>query len=128
MITEEQTIFTGVLNSYDAEPDAPADWGVSLVRSADNSRITFHLVAPDGARQEIAVEIAGEAPQIIAYGDRSDDPLMVAKIGHAEAYVSRNEQDPSGYDYVRIDEMGMNRTNEVHLTPGTPEVTLGRRG
>lgn len=128
MITEEKTIFTGTLNSYDAEPDAPADWGVTLVRSADNSSITFHLVDPEGARQEIVVEIAGDAPQVRAYGDRSDEPLIVAKIGHAEAYVSRNEQDPSGYDYVRIDETGMNRTNDVHLTPGTPEVTLGRRG
>lgn len=128
MITDEAILFTGELNSYDASPDAEPDWGVTVVKSADNSRITIQLRDPSGARQEIAVEIAGEAPQVIAYGDHSDEPLLVAKIGHAEAYVSRNERDPSGYEYIRLDEMGMNRTNDVYLTPGTPEVALGNRG
>ena len=128
MITEEQTLYAGEMNSYDADHDAAPDWGVTVVKSADNSRITIHFRDPHGANQEIAVEIAGEAPQVIAFSELSDEPLLVAKIGHAEAYVSRNTQDPSGYDYIRIDEMGMNRANDIHLTPGTPEVTLSNRG
>lgn len=127
MITEEQTLYAGEMNSYDADVDAAPDWGVTVVKSADNSRITIHFRDPNGLSQEVAVEIAGETPQIIVHGETSDEPVLLAKVGHAEAYVSRNTQDPSGYDYIRVDEKGMRRTNDVEFTPVAPEDRLSNK-
>lgn len=127
MITEEQTLFTGEMNSYSADVDAAPDWGVTVVKSADNSRITLFLRDPDGAKQEISVEITDNGPQVLAYGEVSDEPVIVAKIGHAEAFVSRNTSDPSGYDYIRIDDDGMNRAKDVEFTPIKPEDFLSNK-
>lgn len=113
MITEEKNVYSGQMNDYAADHFAEQDWGVNVIKSADNSRITIQLLDPNGALREIAVEIAGNEPQVLAYGETSDEPLLVAKIGHDVAHVSRNVADPSGYDYIRIDENGMNRVAEV---------------
>lgn len=124
MITEEKTVFSGKLGDYAAAAEAQPDWAVDVVRSADNSRLTVKLVDPDGSLREVVVEIAGDAPQVLAYGQGSDEPLFIAKVGHDAALLSQNVQDPSGYDYIRFDENGMNRTNASTLEDSAPAMKV----
>lgn len=118
MITEEKNVYSGKMNDYAADHFAEPDWGVNIVKSADNSRITVQLVDSDGSLREIVVEIANNAPQVIAYGEGSPEPLFIAKVGQDVAILSRNLPDPSGHDFIRIDDNGMNRTSDGMLEPG----------
>ncbi|WP_327210838.1 hypothetical protein [Rhizobium leguminosarum] len=45
MITDGATLITGAMNSY----AAASDWGVTIVKSPDDSRITIQLSDPHGA-------------------------------------------------------------------------------
>jgi len=120
MITEEKNIYSGKMNDYAADHLAEQDWGVNVVKSADNSRITVQLVDSVGSLREIVVEIAHNAPQVMAYGEGSDEPLFIAKVGHDAALLSRNLPDPSGYDFIRFDGYGMNRTSDGTLEHEAP--------
>jgi hypothetical protein len=116
MSDNDQTVYTGKMGAYDANPDSRTDWDVTVDRSTEGDRLTLTMVDASGLKREIVVEINGEHPQIIAYGEMSDEPLMIARVGHAEAVVYRNEPDPNGVDYIRLDENGIKQVDKIELT------------
>ncbi len=115
----QQDIYQGKLQKYDVISEEEKAWKVSISKEAAfDHNITLQFTDPNGHQQELIVEIdlAGNL-QVRAYSEISDEPIMVAKIGHAEAVAFRNEPEADGLDFVRIDKNGIRKVKSAEITP-----------
>lgn len=115
----ETEIHTGILKSYDLVSGDENDRKVTIKKSKLNEKISVFIEDKEGFTQELQIEISpvGQCLQVVAYGDPSDEPIMIAKIGHGEAFVTNNEPAQDGLDFVRVSPDGLEKVKSAEITP-----------